>query len=671
SCTTDLQAARAKIADACTASSDVIVYSNTVYPATFIADQYLFTSKTSCFKDRVTGDYCDPQFLLWSNESILTRNQSCSDCWLGVQAFELGNPFGYDEGMASDFAALTASCSASGYTYSIPPAYGTSATTTSPDTPRFTRPPTCTGSYTPQLGENCSSVAKAMSVSTYSMLFANGLDIHCQNFDTAINTSTSLCTPPTCKTYTWGPFDTCTGVASQHGIKLVHFLSWNPNFDPLCRNAINFVKYQVQTGDTCGKLSIAYSLPLSDFLFLNPEVYSNCTNLLLGVAYCVFPVGSIATYSGYKPAPTMPITVPPVTFPFVNTENPSPTSHPNPGFTWHQLPMASGTFEGCASCADYDDTTTDASTNSCSFIAYLYWVEVSDLIVWNPSLSKNETECALQPGHSYCVQKTDISAYVPSGNQCLEVSGANIPEGTDPHCACFTEVSGYDGFRGLDCESLAEDASIKLSLLTSWNPWLGSNCDEALFANLGDNDWRAVCIGVNSTAPTTTATIPPPTSVGTKSSGSMGPTPTGIAPGCQQFYTTQSGDSCAAIQGLFAISFADFYSWNPSSKYQSLRLAVVATDREPQKLTGYAYCVSAPSSTTSGGGNGPAAPTQSGAAPNCNKYYTVQSGDGCEKIESQFGITLKELYQWNPAIGSDCTNLWLGYAICVGVSSLR
>ncbi|KAK7962858.1 uncharacterized protein PG986_003683 [Apiospora aurea] len=257
-------------------------------------DQYLFTSKVSCFHDSATGEYCDPQFLAWSNASVLTRNQSCSSCWLGVQAFELGNPFGYDEGMASDFTELTSSCSASGYTYSVPPAYGTNATVTSPDTPRFTKPPTCTGSYTPRPSDDCNSVAKAMGVSTYSMLHANGLDIYCQNFDAAIKTSTSLCTPPT---------------------------SWNPNFDSICRNAINFVRFQVcvsspggsvdsgapsniststgagtsvtaptnsfpetrmcggwytvQTGDTCGKLSIAYSLPLPDFLFLNPEVYSN------------------------------------------------------------------------------------------------------------------------------------------------------------------------------------------------------------------------------------------------------------------------------------------------------------------------------------------------------------------------------------------------------------
>ncbi|XDG02515.1 hypothetical protein ABKA04_002130 [Annulohypoxylon sp. FPYF3050] len=685
SCAADLQSARTKIAAACTANTDVITYSNIVYPATFIVDQYLFTSQVSCYQDSSTSEYCDPQFLTWTNESVLTSNQSCSNCWLGVQALELGNPIGYDEGLASDFAVLTASCSASGYTYSTPTSYGINATATTPGT-QFTTPPTCT--------------AKAMRVSTYSLLYSNGLDIYCQNFDAAINSSASLCTPPTCKIYTWGPYDTCSDVASQHDISLAHFLAWNPNFNSICRNAINFVGYQVcvsspggaidsggstnpnattgapsavpaptnsfpetrecggwytvQTGDNCGVLSLAYSITLSDFFFLNPEVYSNCTNLLLGVAYCVFPVGDIATYSGYKPAPTMPITVPPVTFSSVDTANPSTTNYPNAGYTFRQLPVALDTIQGCIYYANYNDNTTDASLNSCSYIAYAYGASFSDLLSWNPSLSMNETECALQPGYSYCVQKTNTTAYVPPDSNCVTVNATEIQDGTASNCVCFTEVSGYDGTVGVDCASVADDASIELAQLTTWNSWLGSDCDTALFANLDENDVRAVCIGVNNTAPTATATNPPST---VSSTASMGPTQTGIVSNCQQFYTVQSGDSCAAIEGMFAISFADLYSWNPSigSNCENLWL-------------GYAYCVSAPPSSTTSGGSGPAAPTQSGEAANCNKYYTVQSGDSCDKIESQFDITFQQLYQWNPAIEADCTNLWLGYAICVGVS---
>jgi hypothetical protein len=46
----------------------------------------------------------------------------------------------------------------------------------------------------------------------------------------------------------------------------------------------------------------------------------------------------------------------------------------------------------------------------------------------------------------------------------------------------------------------------------------------------------------------------------------------------------------------------------------------------------------------------------------------VTSGDSCSSIESKYNITFAQFYAWNPAIGSDCTNLWLEEAYCVGVS---
>jgi hypothetical protein len=47
-----LAGCKSKIAKACTLDTDVIVYDNIAYPATFIVDQYLFTNKVSCLKDR-------------------------------------------------------------------------------------------------------------------------------------------------------------------------------------------------------------------------------------------------------------------------------------------------------------------------------------------------------------------------------------------------------------------------------------------------------------------------------------------------------------------------------------------------------------------------------------------------------------------------------------------
>jgi LysM repeat protein len=101
----------------------------------------------------------------------------------------------------------------------------------------------------------------------------------------------------------------------------------------------------------------------------------------------------------------------------------------------------------------------------------------------------------------------------------------------------------------------------------------------------------------------------------------------------------------------------NFYQWNPSvgSTYTNLWL-------------GGAYGVKGPTSTATTSAR-VSAPTQTGFAYNCNKYYTVVAKDSCAKIETTYDITFAELYQWNRAIGWDCEYLEVGYSVCVGVST--
>jgi len=111
----------------------------------------------------------------------------------------------------------------------------------------------------------------------------------------------------------------------------------------------------------------------------------------------------------------------------------------------------------------------------------------------------------------------------------------------------------------------------------------------------------------------------------------------------------------------------------------------------------HSYCVNAPAATatttsTSSTPTGPVTPpgpTQSGIASNCNKYVMQQTGklipskyftpiqltehsdEGvyCADMANNVGITLTQLYTWNPALNGDCSGLWAGYAYCIGVSS--
>jgi hypothetical protein len=165
----------------------------------------------------------------------------------------------------------------------------------------------------------------------------------------------------------------------------------------------------VQEDDTCGLLSEEFSISLQNFYFLNPEINANCTNLDLGIAYCVEPVGNVATYSGYSfTTASAAYTVPLATFSSVNTAIPSATGNPGYTATTSLLPTASGTLNGCNTYRNYDNSTN--GVNGCSAIASAYDVTISQLLSWNPSLPSNQTICYFLSGFSYCVLQSSLTS---------------------------------------------------------------------------------------------------------------------------------------------------------------------------------------------------------------------------------------------------------------------
>jgi hypothetical protein len=49
----------------------------------------------------------------------------------------------------------------------------------------------------------------------------------------------------------------------------------------------------------------------------------------------------------------------------------------------------------------------------------------------------------------------------------------------------------------------------------------------------------------------------------------------------------------------------------------------------------------------------------------CNKFHMVVDGEGCDSIAKANGITPAQFYALNPALGNNCSALWLGYYVCV------
>ncbi|KAL4907338.1 hypothetical protein BDW74DRAFT_176115 [Aspergillus multicolor] len=138
----------------------------------------------------------------------------------------------------------------------------------------------------------------------------------------------------------------------------------------------------------------------------------------------------------------------------------------------------------------------------------------------------------------------------------------------------------------------------------------------------------------------------------------------GIAENCDQFYLISSGDQCGTIAESHGITTAQLLSWNTE-------INADCTNLWPD----YYICVHAPGTSTTTAPTTPE-PTEDPTAPTpqlpgsistFKAFHLIKSGDSCWSIYTEAGITLAQLRQWNPHIDAACSNLWLGYYVCVGV----
>jgi hypothetical protein len=183
---------------------------------------------------------------------------------------------------------------------------------------------------------------------------------------------------------------------------------------------------------------------------------------------------------------------------------------------------------------------------------------------------------------------------------------------------------------------------------------------------MADYSERAVCVAVNASAPTMTASIGPSSIL---TAASVETTLPGRDARCGKYYIAQEGDSCAFIDAKFAITFALFHQWNPSSKLSLTSRStctILTCGQKPvgpnceHLCIGHAYCVPGLTPDRRSG-----APIRDGTASGCSTYYTVQIPDTCKSIQRRFRVSLAELCKWNTDIESDCSGLWPGYSLCV------
>ncbi|KAF5664954.1 hypothetical protein FHETE_6814 [Fusarium heterosporum] len=309
------------------------------------------------------------------------------------------------------------------------------------------------------------------------------------------------------------------------------------------------------------------------------------------------------------------------------------------------------TRDGATPSLPHDDKTTE----------FCNQITITEFKRWNPSVKDNCKGMAV--GRSYCT-KAVFEPEQPEPEPEPKPSSQPKPSPTQPSNGIKTPpsiqpgmVSNCNKFAfvevGASCSDIAKEYGISLTQFTTWNKGIGSTC-----TGMWGDAWACVSvIGLE------TPTKPTPTN------GIVTPSPIqdGVHKDCNKFHKVKSTTTCANIRDYYNLPLKEFYSWNPSvgTNCQSL-------------LVDYHVCVSivgwkapvsspTPSPTQPSNGIKTPSPIQSKMIKSCNKFAIVKSTTTCSSIQSYYKITMSQIAQWNPDVGSDCKGLWVGYNVCVGV----
>ncbi|KAK6495929.1 hypothetical protein TWF481_002974 [Arthrobotrys musiformis] len=145
-----------------------------------------------------------------------------------------------------------------------------------------------------------------------------------------------------------------------------------------------------------------------------------------------------------------------------------------------------------------------------------------------------------------------------------------------------------------------------------------------------------------------------------------------VASNCNKWYYLNAEDSCTDITSKLdgSVSVEQLEEWNEAAREGCLNawpdtwfcvgVSQVSSNTLPSIV----------SSTPPFGTVflRPPSATQTNVASNCNLWHLVQNGENCKSLAAGAGggVTTQDVIEWNPAVGVNCGNLWLGYYACIG-----
>ncbi|KAF2731444.1 hypothetical protein EJ04DRAFT_394902, partial [Polyplosphaeria fusca] len=236
-----------------------------------------------------------------------------------------------------------------------------------------------------------------------------------------------------------------------------------------------------------------------------------------------------------------------------------------------------------------------------------------------------------------------------------------VDPGTAPDCTYFDTALDAT----YTCDWFESSWSLSHADFVDWNPSVKSDCKGIKVGN-------SYCVEVNNGLPrpsTKTSATRTTTPSATKTP-KPAPTQSGLIETCTKFYKAVADDTCNSVVAKYGtFTFATFLQWNPAIKEDCSGL-----------WADYYYCVAVPgtptqkpsttkpkTTATPTKSSGPS-PTQSGLISTCTRFYKAKSGDTCQKLVDRYGtFTLSQFQKWNPAVGADCSGLWVDYYYCIGI----
>ncbi|TQW00805.1 LysM domain-containing protein [Cordyceps javanica] len=363
--------------------------------------------------------------------------------------------------------------------------------------------------------------------------------------------------------------------------------------------------------DTCSFIEGYWGISHKDFVAWNPAVKDDCSGIEIGYSYCV-DVNNGGTITS-PPTSTLP-------------------------------PAPSPTLDGIAK--DCDKFHLIVKGDTCDSVTQKYGISMDQFTAWNKAVDK---DCGGFWAAYYCCVHVAGAGTSSPGTPTTTSDPVPSPHqtGIAKDCDKYYKVE-----KGDTCDSVTGKFGISAGQLLKWNTAIDKDCN---------GFWAGYYICVHAAGATTTSPGSTPTSDPVPS-----PHQTGITKDCDKYYQVVKGDTCDSVTDKFGISRDQLTKWN------------TAIDKDCNGFwAGYYICVKTkgfkPTSTTGRPtSTGPTAPgpTQTGITKDCHDWYIAKTGDYCDKIVQGYSNFDKATFiKWNPAVGKDCSGIWVKYAYCVGTKS--